>query len=379
MSGYLQRPDYSTQQPGFNTNDSHLIELSGIHNYVAENSPVESLRSSPVHISQNEFEPFNDTGEAKITGPSQSEQYGYTITWDDKIRDWITHDEVTGEKRRWTELHKKVSVANIASPLTLAGEGDRRPPTPASRSIPASGGAKLKYPTAGFSAVAPNLRAQPIPGKQRQRMFEKALHTKFSYVDKPKRFFSVGRIFKTVWFEPTGSDIFPAPPREKEPITVFGATSSPSSAVATTQTSHIVRHPDLEYTHACPQFYTRKPYAKFRWFIVVRKRLHHSLCFSITTFAGKGATRSSRGRAQDFVVLYAHNNGKPPLPEPEEKVSREPLGVIIEDDEQFISPIARLDCGRLYTVEDNLCVMKVGRVHPEHLGRLEEYYRKSVE
>jgi len=169
----------------------------------------------------------------------------------------------------------------------------------------------------------------------------------FAHVDRPRRFFSIGRIFKTPWFEPGGTDVTHTP------------------------------RPDLDYTSACPAFHGEKPYAKFRWFVVVRKRLHHSLCFSITTFSGRGAVKSSRGRPQDFVVLYA-SASKAPAPDPEEQITRDPIGVIIEDGEQFISPLARLDCGRLYTVEDNLKVMKIGRVHPDHLENLEKYFKESV-
>jgi hypothetical protein len=110
---------------------------------------------------------------------------------------------------------------------------------------------------------------------------------------------------------------------------------------------------------------------------VVRKRLHHSLCFSITTFGGKGATKASRGRARDFVVLYPAGV-EAPEPFPEENIDRKPLAVIIEEGQQYISPVARVDCGRIYTVEDNLKVMKIGRVHPDSLGDLEQYYKESV-
>jgi hypothetical protein len=172
------------------------------------------------------------------------------------------------------------------------------------------------------------------------------METGFRIVDKPRRFFSVGRIFKTVWFEPGGQDT-PA------------------------------RRQDIEWTRACPPFFEERPYAKFRWFVVVRKRLHHSLCFSITTFGGRGATKPSRGRAKDFVVLYS-NQVDAPQPYPEEQITRDPVAIIIEDGDQYISPLARLDCGRIYTVEDNLRVMKIGRVHPESLDNLENYYKESV-
>jgi hypothetical protein len=128
---------------------------------------------------------------------------------------------------------------------------------------------------------------------------------------------------------------------------------------------------------ACPPFYEEKPYGKFRWFVVVRKRLHHSLCLSITTFGGKTASKTSRGRSKDFVVLYPHTI-EPPEPFPEEGIARQPIAVIIEEAEQLLAPTARLDCARIYTVEDNVKVMKIGRVHQESLKDLEAYYQESV-
>jgi hypothetical protein len=169
----------------------------------------------------------------------------------------------------------------------------------------------------------------------------------FGVVEKPKRFFAVGRIFKTVWFEP-------GPPQQSS-----------------------TANPDVDWSAACPFFHEEKPFAKFKWFVVVRKRLHHSLCFTITTFNGRGATKTSRGRARDFVVLYPAVI-EPPDPYPEEGIERDPLAVIIEEGQQFLSPAARVDCGRIYTVEDNLRVMKIGRIHPQSLEDLEAYYRESV-
>jgi hypothetical protein len=163
-------------------------------------------------------------------------------------------------------------------------------------------------------------------------------------VEKPKRFFAVGRIFKTVWFEPVG---------QQEPARAD------------------------DWSAACPSFHGEKPCAKFRWFVVVRKRLHHSLCFAITTFGGRGATQASRGRARDFVVLFPADI-EPPEPWPEEDIVREPLAVIIEEGQQYLSPAARVDCGRIYTVEDSLRVMKIGRIHPDSLDDLEAYYKESV-
>lgn len=139
-----------------------------------------------------------------------------------------------------------------------------------------------------------------------------------------------------------------------------------------------VKKADLEWTEThCQPFYSTKPFARFRWFVVARRRLHHSLCFTISTYGGPGSLQLRRGRGVDFVVL--HSSEVPaPNPYPEEGIKRQPLSMIIEEKDQYISPLARLDCSRIYTVEDNLRVMKFGRLHPDYLEQLQEYFRESV-
>ncbi|KAK4206384.1 hypothetical protein QBC37DRAFT_381150 [Rhypophila decipiens] len=114
-----------------------------------------------------------------------------------------------------------------------------------------------------------------------------------------------------------------------------------------------------------------------RWFVVVRKRLHHSLCFNITTIGPKGPRKADQGRGQDFVVLH-NSSVEPPKPFEVEGITRPPIEVIMEAGEEGISPWARLDCGRIYTVEDHLRVMKIGRIHTASLPLLETYFKESV-
>ncbi|KAK4039588.1 hypothetical protein C8A01DRAFT_16457, partial [Parachaetomium inaequale] len=177
--------------------------------------------------------------------------------------------------------------------------------------------------------------------------WEEPLGDEFQVVAKPKRFFCPGRIFATVWFEPGTADLLQQQPGPKA------------------------------WSSACPAFHDAKPVARFRWFVVVRRRLHHSLCFRITTYGGKSASKTNRGRAGDFVVLHRADVDPEP-PSAGEEITREPIAVIIEDEEHYISPFARLDCGRIYTVEDNLPVAKIGRVQTPSLPLLEGYYRESV-
>ena len=79
----------------------------------------------------------------------------------------------------------------------------------------------------------------------------------------------------------------------------------------------------------------------------------------------------------DFVVLHS-SNIEPSEPFEVEGITKDPIGVIIEAGDESISPWARLDCGRVYTVEDSLRVMKIGRVHTGSLGLLEEYFKMAV-
>jgi hypothetical protein len=172
----------------------------------------------------------------------------------------------------------------------------------------------------------------------------------FQVVLKPKRFFTPGRVFQTVWFEPATPD---AAKRQQ---------------------------PGESWTSQCePPFHGVRPAGRFRYFVVVRHRLHHSLCFSVTTAArgNKGAAKSSRGLGEDYVVLH-NGTVEPALPGEHEGITRTPIAVIIEDENQYIAPTARLDCGRIYTVEHHLHVSKIGRVHPQCLDDLESYYRQSV-
>ncbi|KAK3312604.1 hypothetical protein B0H66DRAFT_595156 [Apodospora peruviana] len=138
-----------------------------------------------------------------------------------------------------------------------------------------------------------------------------------------------------------------------------------------------LRKAEQDWTDDCPAYREVKPIVKFRWFIVVRKRLRHSLCFNITTIGPNGVRKVDRGQAMDFVVLH-NANIEPSEPFEEESIMRLPITVIIEASEESISPWARLDCGRIYTVENNLRVLKLGQVHPDSLLRLEEYFTANV-
>ncbi|KAK5656545.1 hypothetical protein OQA88_4524 [Cercophora sp. LCS_1] len=285
-----------------------------------------------------------------IPAPKQYERRKWV--WDEAIQDYVSEHD--GHKIQYTRYQK--SGGNPSQSLSL----HVRSPTTTAKPLP---GAKLDTKPSTDENGEPNDSPQhmfsggnrdpppppPPPSGPPKKPWESPLDIRFGVVEKPKRFFTPGRIFKTIWYEPW-------------------------------ETGMPARQSDHEWAEKRPAFYGSRPLAKFRWFVVVRKRLNHSLCFSITTATTAGDTdamKTRRGRAVDFVVLYS-SDIKPPAPLENEGVIREPISVIIEEVEQYISPLARLDCSRIYTVEDSLKVMKIGRVHPESLPLLNDYFVESV-
>ena len=67
-----------------------------------------------------------------------------------------------------------------------------------------------------------------------------------------------------------------------------------------------------------------------------------------------------------------------PLSLPEELLEKEPLSIILEQSGEELDPMSRLDFGRVYTVEYNIKVKKIGRVYPGHVDRLDKYFLESV-
>lgn len=59
-------------------------------------------------------------------------------------------------------------------------------------------------------------------------------------------------------------------------------------------------------------------------------------------------------------------------------MSKEPFPIKVEDPKEIIHPKSRLNFGRVYTVEHNIKVLKVGRIPDEHLARLDRYFVERI-
>jgi hypothetical protein len=161
----------------------------------------------------------------------------------------------------------------------------------------------------------------------------------YQIIHTPARFFKKGRVFKTLWTEPAGD------------VT------------------------DTEHEFVIPSRYGEIAFTKIRHFVVVREKQGCSLCLMLNTYHRQGASKN-RIRADNYAAVYPVG-GEVRL-SPDENLTKAPFPIKVEEAREYIDPTSRINFGRLYTVEHNIKVLKVGRIPNEHLPRLDEYFVNSI-
>jgi hypothetical protein len=119
----------------------------------------------------------------------------------------------------------------------------------------------------------------------------------------------------------------------------------------------------------------QKTFTKVRRFVVAREMQGHSLCLPLNTH-NRQATTKPGVRSQDYAAVYPLG-GKVEY-KPKEQLDNEPLPILVEDPGEQIDPMSRLNFGRVYTVEHNVQVQKIGRVPDEKLPLLNDYFVKTI-
>ncbi|KAF2234651.1 purine and uridine phosphorylase [Viridothelium virens] len=153
----------------------------------------------------------------------------------------------------------------------------------------------------------------------------------FEVREKPRQYFKKGRFFMLHWSEPTG----------------------------------------VNSSVECLNF------QKIRRFMVIRGRPAHCLCLVVHTYGSQGTSKIGARASDHAVVIPA---GKPVVLHPEEKeLKKDPIQIIVEDSRVELDHTARLDFSRVYTVEYNLPVRNIGRIHPKDLSKFESYFIISVD
>jgi hypothetical protein len=168
-------------------------------------------------------------------------------------------------------------------------------------------------------------------------------YLEFQTVAKPSRFFKMGRVFKVLWTEPAGA----------------ATAADPEKSLFLSQVG-----------------FGQMSFTKFRRFIVVRERLHSCLCLPIYTYGGQGAAKPGV-RPQNHAVVFVEG-GPRPVPAPNEMPGKEAVPIILENQKETLEPMSRIDFSRVYTVEHNLRVLKIGRISPNHLASFDNAFVEST-
>jgi hypothetical protein len=62
----------------------------------------------------------------------------------------------------------------------------------------------------------------------------------------------------------------------------------------------------------------------------------------------------------------------------EAELKNTPLEIVIENESVDFNPLSRLDFGKIYTIHFNWKVRTMGRIEPNSLKLLEEYFKRCV-
>jgi hypothetical protein len=158
----------------------------------------------------------------------------------------------------------------------------------------------------------------------------------FETIKNPSSFFKVGRVFKALWPEPAGN--IPE--------------SSWNSSVGTS-------------------IQDQSTFTKVRRFVVVQEKKGFCLCLSLNTYNGQGTTKEGI-EDQDYAAVYPV--GGAPQIRVGEQITKDPFPIIVEDKSERIHAMSRLNFGRVYTVEHNVKVARIGRIPDENLSLLKHYF-----
>jgi len=121
--------------------------------------------------------------------------------------------------------------------------------------------------------------------------------------------------------------------------------------------------------------YGAKFFQKVRPLVVVREQRGYCLCLPLTTHGGQGTLKHGVN-PEDYAVV--HEKGKKPYLKKSEHMSKSAFPIIIEDPQERIDRMTRINFGRVCTVEHRARVLKIGRIDDGYLPLLRQYFLRSM-
>lgn len=162
---------------------------------------------------------------------------------------------------------------------------------------------------------------------------------------KPKQFFTLGRVFLVLWSEPAGG----------------------TSRVTKWEAGTVINH------------LGERVFSKVRRFVVIREGGTYCNALPINTYSGKGVAKPSVNKSEHVIIF---TGAKPPLPTRDEMPTRRgepsmrstPIQVDIDSQDERLDPMSRLDLGGVTKVEHNIKVKALGMVNKRSIDALRSQY-----
>lgn len=284
-------------------------------------------------------------GKAKSTGPPEEEPWSER-TWSEEHKAYYRFRqnspgvfEYDWDTPRESPQVPRSALSYTASSIDTTTSGVASTYSPAVDSLATNlAEAHLTDPTTQTYASPSNTYiAANDPETNRN-----TLDPRYQTVKDGSRFFKVGRVFKILWPEPAHES---------------------ADDDADVEDS-VIRGPYGEMIHT-----------KVRPLVVVREQKGRCICIPLTTYGGQGTLK--RGVNPDNHAV-AYDSRRKPTTKAGEKMQKRPFPIKVEDPQEKIDPMTRLEFSKVYTVEHNVKVLKIGRIPDEHLNMLRRYFADSM-
>lgn len=151
-----------------------------------------------------------------------------------------------------------------------------------------------------------------------------------------QKFYKLGRVFMMLWTEPAGHKA------AKE-----GGTRNGS--------------------HISTTWLNGNAHSEIRRFVVVRANHGSCSCLAIHTYSGSATLKPNLPDPDNHAII--HTTPDPPSPLPKELLTKDPIRVISEQKppDGILLPTSRINYTKVYTVEYDVRVLKIGMVHEDSL------------
>ncbi|KAH7378342.1 hypothetical protein BKA66DRAFT_149712 [Pyrenochaeta sp. MPI-SDFR-AT-0127] len=333
-------PHYSQPVPEWGK--AKIVQLSGEVSKAKTRPPVvpwppPAVASAPVSELITQFTSSASLQSSQSSSARQewSHQYQRWLQpiWDDQYQRWYWNHYIEGQGWVFFEWIPQQPAPGATQPR----------PVPVSISHHARANSSHYSLSSGQSSqVAFAIRARegqpvqstsdytnPLPDSNYEKLDP-------TFYVRPKSFFRVGKMLSVLFTEPAG-----------------GTVTNYNDSVSYVK-------------------YGQAVYAQVRRFIIVRPRKEFCYAIPIFTYGNQG-TKKPGVEPKEHAIAYSSGT-EPTLLSGEDKLSMDPICIIMNEGENSLSIASRIFFGIYHPIQYNVKVKDLGYVHPEHLVKLIGYW-----